>query len=218
MNSGSIYSDLKKKFLDKLVRENKKMTKAEVDGLSKRISKNLSLLKKVFSDDDPLLNKQSVPPLYYIFIKLINNEYGHANLNTLIKSFLTSFEVKRQENLLLEEEKRDTNLMEYGRLMQQGTNDLTGLRERALILRRYFLLENPDVRILDTKRAFTYEERYAIYIMSGKVCAACGRKLDDIKEMEADHQDQHAFGGETTLKNARALCIECNGKLKKTKQ
>lgn len=218
MKGGGIYCDLKKKFLDSLVKNNKRMLPAEINGLSKRVIKNLSGLRKVFSDNDPLLNKQSVPPLYYIFIKMINLEYGHSNLNSLLKKFLSDFEVLRQENLNKNEDDRDSVLMDYSRMMQQGTNDLSGLRERALILKRYFLLENPDVRILDKKRAFTFEERYAIYINSGMKCSNCGKNFTDIKEMEADHIDQHAFGGETTLKNARSLCVECNSKLKTTKK
>ncbi len=36
--------------------------------------------------------------------------------------------------------------------------------------------------------------------------------------MEADHFDQHKFGGKTILKNARCLCGDCNLKPKKNTQ
>ena len=213
-----IFSDLKKKFLDLMVDNNKKMLQAEKEGLSKRVSNTLAILNKVFHDKDDLLNKQAYPPLYYLFIKLMHIEYGHKNLNTILRKFIEQFQVKRQENLLKSEDDRDTNLIEFGRLMQQGTNDLSSLRERVSILRRYFLLDFPDVKLLDTQRQFSPEERYAIYILAGKQCAECKKDFADIKEMEADHHDQWKFGGETTLKNGRALCIECNQKLKKKVQ
>lgn len=144
----------------------------------------------------------------------MHSEYGHKNLNTILRKFIEQFQVKRQENLSLSEDDRDTHLIEFGRLMQQGTNDLSSLKERVSILRRYFLLEFPDVKLLDKQRQFTLEERYAIYTLAGKQCAICKKDFTDIKEMEADHHEQWAFGGETTLKNGRALCIECNKKLK----
>lgn len=218
LNGGDIYCDLKKKFLDSLVKNNKTMFPAQINNLTKRVNANLNKLKSVFKNSDPLLNKQSVPPLYYIFIKTINTDYGHPHLNTLLAKFLESFEVRRQENLVKEEDNRDRTLMDYSRLMQQGTNDFTGLKERVLILKKYFLLENPDLKLLDKKRTFTNEERYVIYINSNKTCSECKKILENIEEMAADHIEQHAFGGETTLQNARCLCVECNSKLKTTKK
>ena len=71
------------------------------------------------------------------------------------------------QNLQLQEEQRDVALVEFTRLMQQGTNDNQNLKNRVSILRRYFLLEHPDVKILDNKRQFSPEERYVIYVNSG---------------------------------------------------
>ena len=99
--------------------------------------------------------------------------------------------------------------------MQQGTNGFKQFKKRvSILLRRYFLLDFPDVKLLDKVRQFTPEERYAIYIFGGKQCAECKKDFTDIKEMEADHHEQWKFGGETSLKNGRALCIECNQALK----
>jgi hypothetical protein len=218
LDTNDIFSDLKKKYLDGLVDNNKKMTTALKDGLTKMVTKNLLLLNKVFSNKDPLLSKQAYPPLYYIFIKLMTSQYGHEYIFSYIRTFLEQFEVKRHKNNELPEDDRDVNLTEFGRLMQQGTNDISSLKNRVSILRRYFLLDYPDVRLIDKKRQFTDEERHVIYIMAGKQCSLCGKKFSDIDEMEADHPHQHAFGGETTLKNARALCSPCNEREKTTKK
>ena len=215
IDTNEIFADLKKIYLDRMVDNNKKMTQAAMDGLKKRVDSTISLLNKVFSDNDDLLTKQAYPPLYYLFIKLMRLEYGHSKINTYLHEFIGQFQVKRLQNLSLPDDNRDSVLIEFGRLMQQGTNDISSLKERVSILRRYFLQDYPDVKLLDDKRQFSEEERYAIYILSGNQCAECARKLKDIKEMEADHNEQWAFGGETTLNNARALCIECNQKLKK---
>jgi hypothetical protein len=212
------FCDLKKKFLDNLVKSNRKMSAAARDGILKRVSDELKIVSRVFGKDDPLLSKQAAVPLYYLFVKVMNGAYAHATLFSDLRKFLEDFHVKRQQNLQKKEEERDPVLTEFGRLMQQGTNDLNSLMQRVSILRRSFLQEYPDVALRDKKRAYSEEERFAIFVLSGKQCAECKKALKDIDEMEADHQSQWAHGGATTLKNARALCITCNKSLaKKTK-
>ena len=204
------FCDLKKKFLDQLVNNNKPMTKALSEGLKNRVSKHLRTMSRVFHRADPLLQKQAYAPLYYLFIKVMNNEYASKTLFTDLHSFLENFHVKRTKNLEKREEERDSNLIEFGRLMQQGTNDLNSLKERVSILRKYFLQEHPDIQLRDRKRDFSEEERFTIFVLSGKMCAKCGTPFKDISEMHADHSDQWAHGGETTLRNCRALCEQCN--------
>ncbi len=173
METGEMYSDLKKKFLDAMVKGKKKMPEAEKEGLAKRVQKNLTILKKVFEKEDELLSKQISPPLYYLFVKVISNEYGHPYLYSNIHKFLENFQVRRLQNLDRPEEERDRTLLEFGRLMQQGTSDLSSLKDRVSILRRFFLEEFTDVELLDKKRQFTPEERYAIWIINGKECSEC---------------------------------------------
>jgi 5-methylcytosine-specific restriction endonuclease McrA len=88
------------------------------------------------------------------------------------------------------------------------------LRDRVTVLTRYFLLENPDILIKDKKRAFTDEERLAIWILGGKKCAECDVELS-IDDMHADHHIQWSNGGNTTLSNGRCLCQSCNTSLAK---
>jgi hypothetical protein len=212
------FCDLKKKFLDNLVKSNRTMTTAFRDGLLKRVSDQLKVLSRVFSKDDSLLAKQASVPLYYLFVKVMDAEYAHSSFYSDLHRFLEDVHVRRQQNLLKKEEDRDPVLVEFGRLMQQGTNDLNSLKQRVSILRRYFLQDYPDVELRDKKRAFTEEERLAIFILSGKHCSGCKRPFKDIDEMEGDHQLQWAHGGPTTLKNGRALCVNCNkGLAKKVK-
>lgn len=216
-SGGSSISDLKKKYLDDMVESDsgKKISEADKNGLSKRVADNLSILNKVFQNEDILLSKQAYPPLYYIFVKQITDNYGHSHLYTIIRQFLEEFQTKRLQNLELPEEQRNNLLLDFSRLMQQGTNDRASLKTRINILTRFFLEAHPDVKILDNKRQYTEEERYVIWINGGKKCAECQKPLPDINDMEADHIQQHKHGGETTLKNARSLCIDCNQKAKK---
>ena len=205
-SGGDIFCDLKKKFLDGMVESGKNAAAAEIDGLRKRVEKGLKRLARVFSKKDALLRKQAYAPLYYLFVKLMEREYADPQLYSHLKKFLEKFQAMREQNLQKPEDERDLFLVEFGRLIQQGTNDLNSLKDRTSILRRYFLLDYPEVSLRDKRRAFTEEERIAIWILSGKQCAICSVKLDRLDEMQADHSKQWAHGGATSLKNARALC------------
>lgn len=218
MKGGEPYCDLKKRFLDQLVKDNKSMDTAQMEGLRKRVEIHLNFMKSIFDDEDPLLGKQAYVPLYYLFTKHISSNYGSPTLRSDIKSFLSDFQIMRKLNLEKEEEERDVSLIEFGRLMQQGTNDKNSLRERTQTLTRYFLGNYPNVEIKDRKRHFTPEERYAIYMLGGRQCDECGIGLQSLDEMHADHIEQHAFAGTTTISNARALCENCNTKLSKQVQ
>lgn len=214
LSSGGSCADLKKRFLDELVKKNKKLDAASKVGLERRVTDHLSAMQKVFSKSDPLLAKQAYLPLYYIFIKRILTEYGDPKLKSKIHEFLESFQGIRVANLDKSEEERDSVLIEFGRLMQQGTNDLNSLQSRVAILTRYFLLENPGVKLKDAKRGFSEEERLAIWILGGKRCLECESSIE-LDEMHADHHQQWAYGGATTLENGRSLCVACNTKMAK---
>jgi 5-methylcytosine-specific restriction endonuclease McrA len=209
-SGGDPFVDLKKKFLDKLVVTHKNMPLGERNALKKQVEVELKSLNRVFHNNDPLLTKQAYPPMYYLFVKEIVRDYADPKLHTKMRSFIEKFNVQRQENNTRPEEDRDVNLTEFGRLIQQGTNDKQSLAARVGILRRYFLLEHPEVEIRASKRAFNFEERLAIWVLGGKKCANCGVSLAELDDMDADHKKMWAHGGETTLKNARALCVPCN--------
>jgi hypothetical protein len=212
MEGQGIFADLKKKFLDALVIKNKSMPTSQATGLRSRVSKNIKELGKVFGAKSPLMNKQSFPQLYYGWVKQITSEYSHPALHTKIREFLQQFHADRIVNLDLPEDERDPQLIEFGRLTQQGTNDLQSMMERSKILTRYFLREVPDVAIKDSKRSFTEDERYVIWQRSGRMCQApdCGTELPEIELMHADHVTAWANGGVTKLENAQALCEPCN--------
>jgi 5-methylcytosine-specific restriction endonuclease McrA len=170
-------------------------------------------MKRTFGKRDQLLSKQAYPPLYYLWLKVMTKDYAHPALFGRMRSFLEDFHVRRATNLQRPEDQRDSTLIEFGRLMQQGTNDLNSLQQRVSILRRYFLEQFSDVLIKDKTRSFTEEERLVIWVLGGKRCAECGRALGELEDMEADHKVQWAHGGATTLENGRSLCKPCNASL-----
>ncbi|WP_353952207.1 DUF262 domain-containing protein [Knoellia sp. S7-12] len=202
--------DLKKKFLDDFVRQYRDISAPERKKLLDRLSGNLKAISPVFDDGDIELSKQSYPQLMYLFCNDILRQYGAPDIKGRLKDFLRDFRLERQANLLKDEDSRDAELSEYGRLMQQGTNDTGSMKARIDILTKRFLRANPSVELKDTKRAFTLEERWVLWHRSGKRCEKCKSELATLEELDGDHIVWHINGGPTSLENAQALCVACN--------
>ena len=235
--AASPYRDIKKRFLDKLVQENRNMKDRDIDDLKKRVEKQLNSLSKVFGKKDVLLRQAGYVQLYYLFVKHIETYYASKSLFTDMKKFIAKFDRMRQEAKAEREEakvnpskrkllppKDDYGYMdelqrieergEFERLMRQG-NDKESLKTRVQIMSRFFLLDYPSTTLRDKKRNFTEEERYAVYVIGGKKCALCGEKFLDFDAFEADHVIQWAHGGKSNLNNAQALCKSCNARKNK---
>lgn len=206
------YVDLKKKYLDAFVRDNKNMSKGDADRLLSRVVSQLRAISPMFSARDIELEKQSYPQLMYVFGKAILARYGAPNLTGRVKDFLAAFRLSRFENLKLDEDARDAELVSFGLYMQQGTNDPGSMESRVDILTKRFLRANPDVLLKDTKRTFSLEERWVLWQRANKTCEDCGIALETLEELDGDHIVWHHHGGPTSLDNARALCINCNRK------
>ena len=221
IDGSSPYRDLKKRFLDNMVKDNQRITEARTKDLTAAVRKQLNSLCKVFGSQDPLLRLAGYPQLYYLFIKEVEANYASPKLSTYIKKFISEFPLVRENAKARKEDAASTDekyrhLSDFEILMRQG-NDESSLKKRVEIMCRFFLLDYPSVKLRSKKRAFTGAERYVIYILGGKKCAKCKKKFQRFEEFEADHIIQWAHGGQTTLKNAQALCKSCNaGKNRKT--
>lgn len=207
---GLWYRDLKKRHLDNFVKDYREMSDAEASRLLANTEGWLDKMSNIFEDQDIELSKQSYPQLQYLFLKTTLTLYGGRDLRTRLRSFLREFLAERQDNLQRPDDERDPELIEYGRLMQQGTNDAGSMRSRVEILTRRFLKRNPEVLLKDPRRAFSLEERWVLWHRSGKKCEQCGIALASIEDLDGDHIIWHVEGGPTSLANARALCVPCN--------
>jgi len=209
-SGGLAYVDLKKKYLDEFVSGFRNISEPDALRLADAVRTRLRAIEPIFDRNDIELSKQSYPQVMYLFGRLVLEKYGAVDIKERIKEFLLAFRRERNANLTRDEDKRDAELSEYGRLMQQGTNDAGSMKARIDILTKRFLRDNPDVSLKDSRRAFTAEERWVLWQRAEKRCESCRTVLDSIDDMDGDHIVWHVVGGPTSLSNARALCINCN--------
>jgi len=209
-NTNNMYTDLKKRFLDTLVDENRELPEVHYNRLLRRVTTVLDEMCRIFNDGDPLLSKQSYPQIYYLFWKFMKKTYTVGNMKRRIHTFLEDFTVLRQENNAIEIiENRDPSLVQYGRLSSAGTNDSGSLRTRVGILLSQFLANNPETSPRNTNRQFNDAERLAIWFRAGKMCEECGSEVI-WEDMDADHHQRWVDGGATTFANGRCLHANCN--------
>ena len=136
-SGGGSFADLKKKFLDKMVTDGRQLATQQKSKLKNAVTVQLRSLARIFGRKDPCLGDRCTLPLYYLFVKQMEQEYAHRSLYAYLKNFIQRFHTMRQANLGLPEDQRDPSLTEFGRLIQQGTNDIGSLETRVVIMRRF---------------------------------------------------------------------------------
>lgn len=130
--------DTKKVYLDSMVR-NYKEKYAEVSDFQNIIINVLDKMNNVFADSDELLRTQGIMVIYYlIFKKAIEVDKDIQRIK------LSDFDNMVKENRRTAEatyEDADYDLLEYDRLSQHGTNDVSNIKERFRILSEYLNLD-----------------------------------------------------------------------------
>lgn len=126
--------DTKKVYLDSMVK-NYKERQDEVSCFQANVISILEKMDTVFSDKDDLLRTQGIMVVYYLLFK------KSIQLGKDIRRVeLYEFDKSVKENRKLAEikyEDADYDLLEYDRLSQHGTNDVSNIRERLRILSEY---------------------------------------------------------------------------------
>lgn len=179
---------------------------------AKRVKRVLDYLLRAFPEKTPELERYNAITLYCIASTLLRR-YVHAGTEALLSEWFIGFETARRQNERLDEDSRDPLLIEYRRLTSYSTDAEESIRGRVEFLEKRFFLACPDIELTDTLRAFTHEQRLAIYRKNDGCCQLethCdGSKLmwDD---WHADHILAHVNGGKTTVSNGQVACAPCN--------
>lgn len=199
---------INKQSLDELVVQKAAASDEEMLRYSESLRKGLRRMEKVFGRDSKLLSK-SLTHIYYAALQQIFSLYAHDDLSTRALRTFEAFEVDREVESTKDEDTVPKNISDFNKHVQQNTGSSANMRPLVNILVSEFITRNPDVRLKDKRRDFTYNERRAIWLRAGKKCEKCQRPLS-LDEMHADHVVAHSNGGETSILNAQCLCIEHN--------
>ncbi len=209
-NKFDLEQSISKKSLDALVEENASLSDREMEAIADDVRKSLRRLQRIFGKKNELLSK-ALTHIYYAVVDHVYNLYADRDLDVMLRESFKNFEIKRLLESKKTEEQVDRNVAKFNQHVQQNTGSSSNMRPLVSVLVEAFLESYPGVAIKDSRRAFSYEERRAIWLRAGKVCQApgCGKTLT-LDEMHADHMTAHVNGGKTLLSNAQCLCVSHN--------
>ena len=179
---------------------------------AKKVRRVLDYLHQAFPEKTPELERYNAITLYCLSSTLLGN-YVHEGTEEKLSKWFIKFENDRRDNDALPEEKRNLSLIEYKNLTRSATDSKESIQGRLDYVERLFFSDFPDIEFKDKVRAFSHEQRLAIFRRGKGYCQIavhCGGEKLGWGEWHADHIIPHTKGGKTTVSNGQIACRICN--------
>ena len=129
--------DTKKVHLDLMAKKYKSGDSKLVKQFERSVLQILDNMSSIFIDQDYLVRTQGIMVVYYLIFK-----WGIEESITISRIQLENFDKLVKDNRKIAEESyefADFDLIEFDRLSQYGTNDVSNIKERVRILKEYIL-------------------------------------------------------------------------------
>ncbi|MFA9220582.1 MAG: HNH endonuclease family protein [Sediminibacterium sp.] len=133
--------------------------------------------------------------------------YAVSDFKKEIADAYLKFETLRISNVELEEEDQDPTLSSYTDAARGDSPAQQQFRYETLL--NFILKDVAEITTKDQKRAFTDQQRIAIYQIYEGVCQECQVQVE-FTDFHADHKKPHSAGGVTKIANGQVLCSSCN--------
>jgi hypothetical protein len=173
------------------------------------IRKVFNALDVAFQIKTPeIRNRASVVSLFLLMSQIMK-EYATSGKEQTVRDFFVDFQTKLSAEVARGPQAKDMELIDYQTAVIQAADTKESIEKRKKILMTRFLLFVPNLPLLDSRRAFTKEQRVAIYCKNNGICQMCGIKVE-WENFHADHIVPHICGGKTTVENGQTLCTRCN--------
>ena len=179
---------------------------------AKKTRRVLEYLNKAFPEKTPELERYSVISLYALVSQCLE-KYVVTERHDDLKDWFLNFETTRRQEDSLPEDERDAELLAYKERTSHSTDAQDSIQWRHEFLIRKFFEACPGIEQKDPQRAFTHEQRLAIYRKDKGLCQlkiCCNGEKCDWDAWEADHIKPWHEGGRTDAKNCQMLCKDDN--------
>jgi hypothetical protein len=208
-------TDVKAKNLQQMYEEKEKFDKTSPD--ARKISRILNYMDRVLTTKPPEMDiKWGFVDLYWA-ISTLEDDYDLKGSENEVCTAYIRFEKRRRKygknpSVLLEPpvSEQDRDLYNYIEAFKKDGAHKNNLLTRYGVYKNMILEGLPGLVPKDPKRAFSPDQRMAIWRRDSCKCKNCGKSIK-FNEMEADHVVPHSRGGKTTVDNGQSLCKPCNG-------
>jgi len=181
----------------------------EKNDIKKKFNQIKNKIEEIFPDlkSTRWHYKSDFYPLFMAFYDLIDKYHFPTDRINDIRKKMEDFSARISKEELSKEDVSNTFVREYfeALLERRPNKDVRTKKTNAI---KGILI--PLLTAIDSKRAFTEEERRIFWEISDKKnCAICGKKVEK-KDYELDHKIPHSKGGKTELSNAQITHKKCN--------
>lgn len=198
-------TDLNKMYTDRKTFDSKSVE-------AKSVIRVLNVLNEVFTEETPELERFNVISCYCIVAELLK-QYVIEDVKPHLYEWFINFEEKRREQEAKPEEEAEPEWVAYKAKISHSTDAADSIRWRMDFMLRNLLEQFPATRLKDNQRAFTHNQRLAIFRRDGGVCHL-RLKCDGAKltwdDWHCDHTIPWTKGGKTTVENGHVACAPCN--------
>jgi hypothetical protein len=180
--------------------------------VAKAVRKKLDTLASCFPEKTPELERYSVIALFCVISELMA-QFVFSQAAPSIQGWFIAFETQRRAQDALDEEHAEPEWVAYKEKISHSTDAADSIRARMDFMLRHFLAEFPELPRKDNQRAFTHQQKLAVFRRDKGICQV-KMKCDGAKltwdEWECDHKLAWSKGGKTTVENAQVACPACN--------
>lgn len=198
--------------LNKMYEDHKSFDSSGVK--AKKVKRVLDYLGRAFPEKTPELERYSVVSLYAVVSYLLELFVVNDREIELANWFI-DFETHRraQDHVSEDDPNIDPYLLTYREKTSHSTDAVDSLKWRHEFLLERLFEAIPNMIQKDSQRAYTREQRMAIFRRDGMNCQVklkCEGARCEWDNWHADHVLAHSKGGQTTVENARVACPACN--------
>lgn len=179
---------------------------------AKKIRRVLEFLAQAFPEKTPELERYSVVSLYTL-VSHCMEKYAFQGKQDALRNWFIQFEGVRAAQENLPADTADPELLAYRERTSHSTDTQDSIQWRHEYLLRKFFETVPDIELKDKIRAFSHEQRLAIYRRDSGMCQLrikCNGEKCVWENWEADHKIPWSKGGKTTVENGQVACPSCN--------
>ena len=179
---------------------------------AKAVTRTLDLLRLAFPEKTPELTRYNVVALYAVVAELLAS-YVRADFEEVLGKWFLSFEAVRRGNDELSEDEADSEWIQYKEKISHSTDSEDSIRWRMDFMLKHLFTVHSNIRLKDATRAFTSQQRLAIYRRDGGQCQLkirCSGKSLKWDDWHCDHRVPWNKGGPTSVENGVAACSQCN--------
>ena len=180
---------------------------------AREMKKTLECLHKAFPGKTPELEMFNSLSMF-LLLRYLRKNFAIIGREEEIGEWFVGFEKMRHDDSDKPTDKRENELIEYQEKTRHATDSEDSLNYRQRVLRTHLFGAIPDLQRLDKQRAFTEEQRLAIWRRDKGICQI-KNKCDGVKcewddPWHADHIKPWSKSGETTVANGQVACAACN--------